>query len=173
LPGVATGARGNCAALKRFASQDANLVVIAHQALELAQDHLPHELRQMIIQRIPVYLKSVILAMLTLVDESVVVVLRQGNVQIRPPATGRAEDFAAHGRIPTELPDQSAQLRRGDGMSASPVDEQLSEHTAARMLGAGDKPMLTIARNCQQLAEGHNGVAVIHGAPLDSGTARY
>jgi hypothetical protein len=108
LPGVATGARGNCAALKRIAPQDANLIVIAHQTLELAQNHLPHELRQVIIQCIPVNLKSVILAVLALIDQGIVVGLRQGAVQMHPAAAGRAEDFAIHGRIATELPDQFA-----------------------------------------------------------------
>ena len=74
----ATGARGNHAALQRIAAQNADLIVIAHQSLKLAQYHLPHKLRQMIIQRIPVYLKSVILATLALIDQGLVVVLRQG-----------------------------------------------------------------------------------------------
>jgi hypothetical protein len=173
LPGVATGARGNCAALKRIAPQDANLIVIAHQALELAQDHLPHELRQMIIQCIPVYLKCVILATLTLIDQRIVVVLRQGGVQIRPATAGSTENFAAHGRIATELPDQSPQFRRRHSVSARATHEHLLESVGARMLGASDKPMLTIPCNRQQLAEGHNGVAVVHGAPLDFGTARF
>jgi hypothetical protein len=170
---VATGARGNCAALKRIAPQDANLIVIAHQALKLAQNHLPHELRQMIIQRIPVYLKSVILATLTLIDQRIVVVLRQGGVQIRPATAGCAEDFAAHRRIATELPDQSAQFHRSHGVPARATHEQLLQSVRARMLGAGDKPMLTISGNRQQFAEGHNGVAVVHGASLDIGTARF
>jgi hypothetical protein len=102
LPGVATGARGNCTALARIAPQDANLIVIAHQALKLAQHHLPHELWQMIIQCIPVYLKSVILAMLTLIDQGIVVVSSQGGVQIHPAAAGHAEDFAAH--LPPSFP---------------------------------------------------------------------
>jgi hypothetical protein len=173
LPGVPTGARGNCPALKRVAPQDANLIVIAHQALELAQHHLPHELWQMIIQCIPVYLKSVILAMLTLIDQRIVVVLRQGSGQIHPAAAGRTEDFAAHGRISPELADQSTQFRGGHRMPACAIHEELAQNVRTGMLGAGDKPMLTIPCNRQQLAEGHNGVAVIHGAPLDFGTARF
>jgi hypothetical protein len=123
LPGVATGARGNCAALRRIAPQDAYLIVIAHQALELAQHHLPHELWQMIIQCIPVYLKSVILAMLTLIDEGIVVVLRQGRMQIHPSAAGGTEYFAPHGRIATELPDQSTQLRGSHGVASRAIHE--------------------------------------------------
>jgi sulfur relay (sulfurtransferase) DsrF/TusC family protein len=113
LPGVATGARGNQAALKRVASQEANLIVIAHHVLKLAQNQVPHELRQMIIQCIPVYLKRVILAMLTSIDKRGVVALRQGSVKIHPATPGRTEDLAMICRVSTEPPDQFAQLRCG------------------------------------------------------------
>jgi hypothetical protein len=137
LPGVATGARGNCTALARIAPQDANLIVIAHQTLKLAQHHLPHEFRQMIIQCIPVYLKSVILAMLTLIDQGIVVVSSQGGVQIHPATAGRTEDFAAHLRIPAELSDQFAQFRGSRRVPASAAHEELLESIRARILGAG------------------------------------
>jgi hypothetical protein len=94
LPGVATGARGNDAALRGIAPQDADLIVIGHQALKLAQHHLPHKLRQMIIQRIPVYLKSVIFATLALIDQGIVVVLRQGGGEGHPATPGGAQDLA-------------------------------------------------------------------------------
>jgi hypothetical protein len=164
LPGVATGTRGHQAALKQFAPEEANLIVITHHALELPQDHLPYKLGQMIVQRIPVYLKCVILAMLALVDERIVVVLRQGGVKIDPPAAARAKDFATHGWISTELKDHFAQLRSGGHMPARASGEDLLQSIAARVFRAGQESMLTVPRNRQQLAEGHNGVTVVHGA---------
>jgi hypothetical protein len=170
---VATGARGWNAALQGIAFQDANLVVIAHQALKLAQNHLSHKLRQMIVQRIPVYLESVVLATLALIDEGIVVILRQGRTEIHPSATIRAEDLAAYRRIAPELSDQSTQLRRSDRVAAGASHEELPKHVRARVFRATDEPTLTLSGNRQQLAERHNGVAVVHGSPLDIGTARF
>ena len=56
----------------------------------------------MIIQRIPVYLKSVILAMLAHIHERLVGVLCQRSLEIDPAATGRADDLDAYGRITTQ-----------------------------------------------------------------------
>jgi hypothetical protein len=168
VPDVPTGARGNQAALKRIACQEAILIVINHHVLELPQDHLPYGLRQMIIQRIPVYLKSVILAMRTSLNERLVGILRQGCMKSGPTAMLSPHDLATDSRVSTQARDQLAQLGSDFGVTAGAACKQFLEAITAHLLGAYGESTLPVPYNRQQLAEGYDCVTVFHGSPLES-----
>jgi hypothetical protein len=149
VPGVPTGARGNHAALKRIAHQEAILIVINHHVLELPQDHLPYRLRQMIIQRIPVYLKSVILATRASLNERLVGILRQGCANSGPTALLSAHDLATGSRVSTQGRDQLAQLGGDFGVTAGAACKQLLEAITAHLLGAYSESTLPVTYNRQ------------------------
>src|SRR6266702_8666173 len=97
----------------------------------------------MIIQRIPVYLKRVILAMLALIDECFVGVLRQRGVKVDPAAAARSGDLATGCRISPQLCNQFPQLRGRGGVPARAPRKQLLERIGAGVLGTGHETVLT------------------------------
>src|SRR5882724_4768082 len=120
----------------------------------------------MIIQCIPVYLKSVILAMLALNHQRLVGVLRQGGVQIGPTTAGRSGDLATGDRICAQQRNQFTQLRSRGGVPARAPRKQLLERIGTSVLRADPEAVLTVLCNRQQLAQGYDGVTVVHGLPL-------
>src|SRR5262249_51128855 len=97
-----------------------------------------------------------------------VAVLRQGRVEVDPTTAARSQDLAACARIATELLYELAQLPGGAGTPTRAARKHLLQRIGAGVVRASNEALLTISRNHQQLAEGYDRVAIVHGSPLGS-----
>src|SRR5581483_4916133 len=163
LPGVLTVARDDCPAGRRFAGHHPDLLAVVHQVLELPQHHLPHVLRQMIIQRVAVYLERMILPALALVYECAVVIQRQCGMQIGPAAARCAWYYTANAGIPAASIDELPQLGGCAAPAVRNCREKLPQGGAGDVLRAGPKSALARPSDAQKLVQGDARKAMAHG----------
>lgn len=134
----------------------------AHQLLEVQQYPVPHELRKMIIQRIPIDLKSVIVSPFALIDKRGVVFPSERCMQPGPAAMTGSESTGGDRRISAQPYDQVTQLGGRFEVATRSLGESPLQKAVARTIGTGREAALPRLAHGEQLADGCDREAMIH-----------
>src|SRR6185437_3701913 len=159
---LCTGDRCRIAAGSSLCATAAERFVSAHQDLELAQQGLAHEIRQVIVQGIAIHLQDPALPALARIENSALFGTRKGSAQTGPTAAPETGHRPMRLELASQTLDQRFELAcRVDALRGS-LDAKLSEWTRDHRRRAPPQCLLAVAAYGNELPQRFDGVLMIH-----------